>query len=317
MKKKQWLGFIAAALVFVLVGVVSAVTNSYIDDALGGLGVLDGEFVTPSTPYIGVVSIEGTIGDYANYATGELYTDSPIYYIQTYRDDPLNEGLMLYIDSPGGSVYETDEIYLAIMDYKQTTGRPVYAWGGSYVASGAYYIASAADELTVNRNCWTGSIGVYIQVQNVAGLMEKFGIENEYIKTGDNKAMGSMYEALTDEQRAIYQGLVDDAYETFLSVVIEGRGYTREELLPIADGRVYTASQALENGLIDGVNDYAAALSDLMDECGVDEYCLPPAPSGLTGILDYFISARTKSDTQAALDYIDGLGTVELMYYAG
>ena len=321
MKKKQIVGIVVAAVVFVCVAAVSLLVNSAIKTGLESFKttVASAQEALPLQSYVGTVFIEGTIGATANYSRGQVVQGSAVYYVQQYMNDPNNVGIMLYIDSPGGSVYETDEIYLALMEYKQVTGRPVYAWGGSMVASGAYYIASAADSLVVNRNSWVGSIGVYIQITNAAGLLDELGIENEYIKTGDSKAMGSYMEHLTEEQRAIYQGLVDDAFENFLQVVMDGRGYDRETLLEIADGRVYTANQALENGLIDGTGDYADCLQQAMSNCGAVT-CFAPAATysdwftSLFGRLEALVG---KSDIESAMDYLESTNSGEIMYYAG
>lgn len=320
MKTKQVIGIVIAAVVFVLAGFLGVVTSSLVGDFTSGIasGFSRGESLPPAD-YLGIVSIEGTIGSFANYNKGEIVANTPIYYIEQYKNDPNNKGIMLYIDSGGGSVYETDEIYLALMEYKKDTGRPVYAWSGSLVGSGAYYIACAADEIYVNRNCWAGSIGVYLQITNFAGLLEKFGVENEYIKTGDNKAMGSNLEHLTDEQRAIYQSLVDDSFENFLAVVMAGRGYTRDELLPIADGRVYTASQAVENGLVDGVeNLFSDYLKAAMTRLGAVAYHMPTTPANWLSFIMGEVSALVpKSELQAAAELIENDESGVLMYYYG
>ena len=324
MKKKQIIGLVIAAVIFAAVGVVSALTNSAIKNCTQSLqgevgGLINGTASTaPDTDYVGVLSVEGTIGDTANTSTGQTIAGSMLDYVQQYTADPNCRGILLYIDSPGGAVYETDEVYLALENYKEQTGNPVYAYGGSMIASGAYYIACAADEITVNRNCWVGSIGVYMQAVNYADLFDKLGVEGVYIKTGENKAMGNAFDHLTDEQKAIYQGLVDDAYEQFLGVVMNGRGYDRETLLPIADGRVYTAAQGMENGLIDGVEDnYDAYTEKILSECGA--YALY-TPTQSQSLLDQLFSklaeVTPKSDTQAAQEIVDESESGVLMYRA-
>lgn len=313
MKKKQVVGIIVAcaallvtaALGFILTSSIEGAVSSAFGSVMGG----SAQDIRPTVSYIGVVPIEGSIGATENYIRGETVIGSTVDYIESYKYDPHNTGIMLYIDSPGGGVNETDEIYLALLDYKKETGRPVYAWCNDYCASGAYYIACAADRISVMRNTWIGSIGVYIQVVNYADLMKNLGVEGLYIRSSDNKAMGNEFDHLTEEQYAIYQGLVDDSYEQFLSIVMEGRGYTDvEELKKIADGRIYTAKQAIENGLADKVESYQQALDALMLETdAVTVYT--PVPVYTTSLLDLFMGrakeVMPKSDLQAALEAVD------------
>ncbi len=212
--------------------------------------------------YIGVLEIHGTIssdGTDAQYNQRWILEciDDMIY-------DDYNQGLVLSIDTPGGSVYTTDELYLKIKDYQKQTGRPVYAYMESMAASGGYYISAPADKIYANRNCWTGSIGVTVgTVYDISGFLEDMGIVTVTITAGDNKAMGSSVEPLTKEQKAIYQSLVDEAYDQFVQVVADGRKMDRKKVIKLADGRLYTAKQAKKNGLIDEIGSRDEAVSDM------------------------------------------------------
>jgi protease-4 len=125
---------------------------------------------------------------------------------------------------------------------------------GSMAASGGYYISAPADGIYANRNTWTGSIGVIIgTLYDVSGFLDKVGIEATDITSGANKGMGSQTEHMTDEQRAIFQGLVDEAFDQFVGIVSEGRGMDEAYVRQIADGRIYSARQAVDNRLIDGI----------------------------------------------------------------
>lgn len=168
--------------------------------------------------------------------------------------DPKNAGILLVIDSPGGTVYESDEAYLALKKYKKSTGRPVYAYFGSLAASGGYYIGCAADKIFANRNTLTGSIGVIAgQSVDATELLGKAGIKVTTITAGKNKNMGNYNSVLTDEQRAIFQSIADEAYEQFTGIVAESRKMEISDVKKLADGRVYTALQAKKNGLVDAV----------------------------------------------------------------
>ena len=171
-------------------------------------------------------------------------------------------GIILYINSPGGGVYESDEVYMAIKRYKEKTGKPVYAYLASLAASGGYYIAASADKIIANRNTLTGSIGVICgRFVDLSEPMAKYGVKIETIHTGRNKIMGSFEVPPTDEQRSILQSLSDECYEQFTSIVADSRRLDIDKVKGLADGRVYSAKQAKENGLIDEI----AELGDVKD----------------------------------------------------
>lgn len=187
--------------------------------------------------------------------------------IDSLIENKSNKGLFIRVNTPGGEVMAADELYLKIMEYKKETKRPVYAYYGSMAASGGYYATAGADKIIANRNCWTGSIGVTTGTMfNFANLLEKYGVETETITSGANKSMGSPYENMTDEQRAIFQSLIDDAYDQFVGIVAEGRGMSDAKVRKIADGRIYTAAQAKNNGLIDGISSEEEAKDTMKKE---------------------------------------------------
>lgn len=214
--------------------------------------------------HIGVLYIEGTISEDDSSYNHRYVLDS----LEGMMSNSSNKGLMLYVNTPGGGVYESDEVYLKIREYQDVTGRPVYVYMGSQATSGGYYISAAADRITANRNCWTGSIGVTMgTLFDISGLLERYGIKTETITSGDNKSMGSMTEELTDEQRQIMQSMIDEAYDQFVSIVAEGRGLKEEYVRSISDGRIYTAGQAAELGLVDQVVlDLDEAMGEMMAE---------------------------------------------------
>lgn len=200
--------------------------------------------------------------------------------------DSHNKGLILHIDSPGGAVYQIDELYLKLKEYKALTGRPIYAAIESYAASGGYYEACAADEIYANRNAITGSIGVIIgEFLDLSGLLDNLGIDVSYITSGPNKSMGSSYQPLTEEQKAIYQSICDEYYDRFVEVVSEGRGLDEATVRKLADGRIYSAGQAVENGLIDDMEPFEDTLSRMTDDLGYNtidvQYYSYQAPNSL------------------------------------
>lgn len=215
----------------------------------------------PKGEYIAKLHIRGVISQLNGTYSQKWLLDT----ISTLKEDEKNRGIILFIDSPGGSVYEADEAYLALESYKKETGKPVYAYFASIAASGGYYIGCASSYIMANRNTLTGSIGVIAgQFTDFSGLMEKWGIRSTTIHSGKNKTLGSYSEPLTPEQRAIMQSISDECYGQFTDIVAESRSLPKETVYEIADGRIYTARQALENGLIDAVGSFDD-LADAMD----------------------------------------------------
>ena len=231
--------------------------------------------VKPSKSFA-VINIIGTIqaGNTGSARVGYDH-DATLNYIDELINDDTNTGIFLDVNSGGGTVYESDEMYLKLMEYKEKTGRPIHAYFNSMAASGAYYISCAADNISANRNCWTGSIGVIISTSNLSGLYDKLGIEEVLIVSGRNKGMGSSGSKLTDEQRAIYQSLVDESYEQFVDIVANARGLSVERTKEIADGRIYSANQALDAGLIDSIKSYDEAISYMTEVTGSVKYYKP------------------------------------------
>lgn len=214
--------------------------------------------------YIGALYVRDTIDE---YGTGLYNHQYLLNAIEAMIEDEENKGMIIYVDTPGGSVFASDELYLKIKEYQTKTNRPVYASMQSTAASGGYYISAPCDKIFANRNCWTGSIGVTMGTFiDVSGLLEKLGVKTETITSGDNKAMGSNTEPMTKEQREIFQGLINEAYEQFVTIVAEGRGMTISQVKKLADGRIYTAKQAVSNGLVDKIGTFEEALADMKKE---------------------------------------------------
>ena len=251
-----------------------------------------------------VINIIGTI-QAGNEGTARIGYDhnATLKYIDELMEDETNTGIFLDVDSGGGTVYESDEMYLKLMEYKEKTGRPIHAYFNGTACSGAYYISCAADYISQNRNGWTGSIGVIISTTNFEGLYDKLGIDEVLITSGANKGMGSAGTAMTEEQIAIYQALVDESYDQFADIVAESRGYSYDRVRQIADGRIYSALQAKEIDLIDQVESYEEALA-YMEEVTEAEpyyrqlYVLTPWEELMADVED----VMPKSDVQAAAE---------------
>ncbi len=171
------------------------------------------------------------------------------------RHDPLVAGVVLRIDTPGGTVAASDTIHHEVQDFRRRSKKPVYASITGLGTSGGYYVACAADKIHVHPAAVTGSIGVIAVQLNLEGLMGKLGIEDKTYTTGKNKAMFTPLRADTPEQKEIIQTLLNSFHERFVSIVFSARKdrLSRGAVAALADGRPYTAKQALDNGLIDAV----------------------------------------------------------------
>ncbi len=169
--------------------------------------------------------------------------------------DPWVKAVILRIDTPGGEVTASDIVYHEILRFKERTGLPVVGLMMGVAASGGYYVASACDVIMAHPSTLTGSIGVISIFPSVESLMSKVGVKVNVIKSGPAKDSGSPFRDMTDEERKVFQGVIDEYYEGFLAVVARGRKdkIPADRLRAIADGRVYTAPQALKLGLIDAV----------------------------------------------------------------
>jgi len=258
-----------------------------------GLAVVSVVGGVATSDSIAVLDIVGTISENDGYTYDQQYLLDSVAEITA---DKHNKGLILHIDSPGGAVYQIDELYLKLMDYKKQTGRPIYAAMESYAASGGYYEACAADAIYANRNTITGSIGVIMgEFVDLSDLLDQLGVDVSYITSGPNKSMGNSYQPLTDEQKAIYQSICDEYYGRFVDIVAQGRNMDEATVRKLADGRVYTATQALEHGLIDGVESFDETLSRMTDDLGYAsisvQYYSYAAPSSL---LDYLYRGSVK-----------------------
>ncbi len=173
--------------------------------------------------------------------------------IRSLADKKQIKALLLDINSPGGTVASVQDIYDAVLYFK-SKNKPVIALFRDVAASGAFYIAMAADKVVAREGTITGSIGVIMQANNVEGLFDKIGVKVTPIKSGKHKDIGASYRPMTEEEKALLQELINDAYGQFFDVVAKGRpNIKKEDLLIYADGRVFTGQRAKALGLIDGL----------------------------------------------------------------
>ncbi len=187
------------------------------------------------------------------------------------HDDNDVKAVILEIDSPGGGITASDIIYKEILEFKEKTNKSVIVSMQDVAASGAYYISAAADKIVSHPTTITGSIGVIMPLINITNLIEKYGIEDTSIKSGDMKNIGSPLKKMSDEERKVLHDIVDEMYTRFLSIISNGRNMKIEDVRKLADGRIYTGKQALDNGLVDQLGYIEDAITLAKEMTGLKE----------------------------------------------
>jgi protease-4 len=223
-----------------------------------------------------VIDIAGTIGTGGQNSLFSKEGDllSRVYYrLEQAARDKLVRGIILRLDTPGGDVTASDIIYNEVLKFKKKTGLPVVGLMMGVAASGGYYIASACDYIIAHPSTITGSIGVISYFPNVGELFAKVGVKTQVIKSGELKDAGSPFRDMSAEEQKVFQDIIDELYERFLQVVYEKRKdvLSQDELKKIADGRVYTAPQALKLNLIDEVGYFDNALAKTLSLASLKE----------------------------------------------
>ncbi len=187
-------------------------------------------------------------------------------------EDEQVKAIVFRINTPGGTVTAADILYHEIQELKKTRKIPVIASIMDLGTSGGYYVAMAADRVVAHPSSVTGSLGVIMLTLNASGLMEKIGIRADTVTSGPHKDMGSPFRTMTDQDRVIFQGVIDSFYARFLHVIEQGRPNLKPETIrQLADGRIYSAPQAKEHGLIDAIGYVDDALQLAKHEAGIEE----------------------------------------------
>ena len=212
----------------------------------------------PARDKVLMIDVEGmisSIGDASPLSREKNIVSRVFERMERAAGDPWIRAVILRLDTPGGEVTASDIIYHEILRFKERTGKPVIGLMMGVAASGGYYIASACDVIMAHPTTLTGSIGVISVFPNVESLMSKIGVKVNVIKSGASKDSGTPFRDMTEEERGIFQGIIDEYYGDFLDVVSRNRKerISADELRKIADGRVYAARQALELKLIDEI----------------------------------------------------------------
>lgn len=287
MNAKRWIAIgLVIGLLFISTGFKLAinVASGFFDDVMEAF---DGETFDENimvdgnmTERIAVLNLEGVIQGTESFLGSGYDHNQFLNMIKSAGEDPTIEAVILRVDSPGGGVLETEQIYRALKEMQEEYDTPYYVSMGNMAASGGYYVSAPADKIFAESATLTGSIGVIMESMNFAGLAEKYGIKTNTIKSGKHKDIMSATREMTDEEQDILQSMVDEMYDDFVSVIVDGRDLSDKKVRELGDGRIYTGKQAKEVDLIDEVGSFEVALTDLqetydLENAQVIQYNLP------------------------------------------
>lgn len=281
MNSKRWIAlgvFIFLFVIFLIVGkedeVQQDVSLSFNDYLFSGQKWTSDVYREGSGEDLALLRLEGVIMDgLAGDFSSQNGYNHQVFMQQlqsAYERDDI-KGIVLFVDSPGGGVYESDEVYRKIAELKKRYNKPLVISMGKIAASGAYYISSPADAIYADRNTLTGSIGVIMSTYNYEELAENLGIKQYVFKSGKNKDILNPMREASEEEKEIMQAIIDESYGYFVDVVADGRKLDRDKVIEIADGRIYTAKQARELGLIDEIGGIDEAIEKAAELAGIND----------------------------------------------
>ncbi|WP_017379932.1 signal peptide peptidase SppA [Paenisporosarcina sp. TG-14] len=265
MNAKRWIALGAATLLFgmsIIINIASfAFSNDWTSNFEKMLSLPESGYAETvleagdSSQRIAVLAVDGVIQntDGATSLFGAVGYNHQFFMdqLEMIKVDDSIKAVVLQVNSPGGGVVESAQIYNKIKEVQEEVGVPFYVSMGSMAASGGYYIAAPAEKIFLNKETLTGSIGVIMESVNYGKLAEKYGVDFVTIKTGPYKDIMSPTRDMTKDERAMLQEMIDESYESFVDIIEEGRGMTESEVKAVADGRIMNGRQAIEAGLAD------------------------------------------------------------------
>ncbi len=269
---------------------------------LGGVMALILNFVGPSSRLlfgdkIGVILLEGPIMD-----SGPILSQ-----LIKFRKDEQIKAIILRIDSPGGGVGPSQEIYREVR--RTIEKKKVIASLGSLAASGGYYVASAANKIVANPGTITGSIGVIMEFLRLENLLKKIGISLEVLKSGEFKDLGSPHREMTEREKALITALILDVQKQFVDAVARGRGLSVEEVMEIADGRIFSGAQAKDLGLVDSLGNFQDAVLLAKEMAGIKgEATMVYPEKPRLRFWDFIFQDASEAIIRALKDNLGGIG---------
>ncbi|MGM0293306.1 signal peptide peptidase SppA [Enterococcus sp. AZ062] len=330
MNKKRWIAVLIAAGLLVVSLVSSSLTqpqeevqmgniNSWLygDDEMSPVVLEEGS----GMGRIAKLTVDGAIasgGSSGLFATESYNHEDFLKQIEAIEADESVSGILLEVNSPGGGVYESAEIANLLNEVRTERDLPMYVSMKNMAASGGYYISAQADKIFATEETVTGSIGVIMSGLNYSGLLEKIGVEDTTVKSGALKDMGSATRPETEQDHAVLQTYIDNAYNRFVKVVSEGRNKSEDEVKKVADGRIYDGVQAKEAGLVDEIGYPTDALAAMREDLDLQDAELVEYSTSSTGFGNTWFGAKLAelqglqaSETSQILSLLESLGTAE------
>jgi protease-4 len=284
-KRPLMMGLVVLILVFIFFWLLVYVT----------VGMLGSRSSFTLGEKVGVIEVTGVI------TSSKLINERII----RFKEDSSIKAIVLRVDSPGGGVGPSQEIYEEIK--KLAKLKPVVVSMGAVAASGGYYIAAPAGKILANPGTITGSIGVIMEFTNVRELLDKIGLNNQVVKSGQHKDIGSPIRPMTDADRQILQAMIDDVHQQFVGAVAEGRKLDLDKVKALADGRIYTGRQALDNGLVDQLGNLqdAVDLAGELSGLGANPKVVYPAREK-ADFMEYFVEETVSHFRQGLYEHSAG-----------
>ncbi|MGN7478083.1 signal peptide peptidase SppA [Solibacillus silvestris] len=324
---------IAAVLLFFSIGINTIITIFKTDFFSSFGSVLETETLTYEnvvesgdfTNRIAHLTVNGVIQDVGEPSIWETVDYNHQAFVEqldaVLKDDTV-KAVLLSVNTPGGGVIESEEIYQKLVEIKEEKQIPIYVSMGSMAASGGYYISAPASKIFAQRETITGSIGVIMQSINYGKLAEKVGVEFETIKSGEHKDMFGGVRPSTKEELAMLQEMIDESYEHFVDIIEAGRSMSEADVKKVADGRVLGGSQALSAGLVDEIGNEEAALNALRADFGLEdaeffEYTMDT--SGWGSLLGVKLGSmlRPSAESELLSKIISSTNSPRMMYLYG
>jgi len=219
--------------------------------------------------------------------------------LRQYDEDAGVKAIILRVDSPGGGVGPSQEIYREIQKIRSGQKKKIITSMGSVAASGGYYIASASDFIVANPGTITGSIGVLMEFTNIEELFKKIGIKGVVLKSGEHKDLGSPFREMTPEEKKLIQSVIDNVHQQFIQAVMEGRKLDRSKVEPVADGRIMTGEQAKQLGLVDQLGNLQDAIETAARMVGIEGKPVVIYPKRKFSLFDLLIEGITEAVLKA------------------
>ncbi|QQK77320.1 signal peptide peptidase SppA [Salicibibacter cibarius] len=284
MNVKRWVALVVAVAVVgisLMFNLFATIVSADFDQAFEGAG-LDDPFREEvmeqgSDGRIAVIELDGVIQDMGQesaFMAAGYNHQQLLDMLDNAMEDPTVDGIVLEVDSPGGGLIESEEIHDKIVEAQETYEKTVYSSMGGMAASGGYYVSAPADYISAHPSTLTGSIGVVLSGGigglNFSELLEDLGVEDNTITTGPYKDILSGTREMEEDEEEILQDMADEMLDEFVDVIVEGRDMPEDTVRDLADGRIYTGNQALDNGLIDGLGGLDDTVETMQEDLGLE-----------------------------------------------